>query len=363
MQSLLPPDKDYYHIDINQGNFDKVGEIIDKVVNGNLYIVFDCAMEGYRSIVEKVYSIITKYNIPEEKVFLVSGATDIKDIVLNYSKTISKKPINSMWMKEFEHYVSVQIKDKVLNTSPKNYKKSFLCLNRRWRLQRPAFVAKLIQNELLPYGYVSLDLCDLPNFGWDDILDSIIETHSDDTDFVNYINNNIEHLKRMTPLRLDVESRKLTKPFELQPELDYFYETSFFSVVTETNYYTNSDTYVSNYGTICEATRFLTEKTFKPMAYFHPFVLVSTPNMLSLLRELGYKTFSPFINESYDTEPNDCRRMNLIIEEVKRLSSMNDAQRDTFLKNVEPICQHNYQLLKSRYQELFDMRLTTDFRS
>ena len=362
MQSLLP-NKNYYHIDINTGNFEKIDEVKDKVLNSDLHIVFDCAMEGYSSIVEKLYNKIIEYKIPEDKVFLVSGATDIKEIVTVVSKSINKAPINCIWMREFEHYVSVQIRDKHLNRNPKNYQKSFLCLNRRWRLQRPVFVAKLIQNDLLPYGYVSLDLCEVPNFGWDQMKESITETHKDDVNFVNYINSNLNHLKNITPLRLDVESRFLTKPFELQPDLDFFYDTSYFSVVTETNYYTNSKSYVSNYGAICEATRFLTEKTFKPMAYLHPFILVSTPNMLSLLRQLGYKTFSPFIDESYDSELEDCKRMNMIIDEVRKLATLSDTQRDQFLDQTREIREHNYSLLRTRYTELFDKQLIVDFRS
>ena len=38
-----------------------------------------------------------------------------------------------------------------------------------------------------------------------------------------------------------------------------------------------------------------------------------------VLRHLGFKTFSQFIDESYDDEPNESKRVNMVYNEIKKL--------------------------------------------
>ena len=48
--------------------------------------------------------------------------------------------------------------------------------------------------------------------------------------------------------------------------------------------------------------------------------MLSTQNYLQHIQAQGYKTFSPYIDESYDQEPDAYKRMNLAIDQVERLS-------------------------------------------
>lgn len=45
---------------------------------------------------------------------------------------------------------------------------------------------------------------------------------------------------------------------------------------------------------------FVTEKSFKPMAFFHPFVICGPKGSLAYLRSLGFVTFDNMFDESYD---------------------------------------------------------------
>ena len=47
---------------------------------------------------------------------------------------------------------------------------------------------------------------------------------------------------------------------------------------------------------------------------------------LAKLREIGYKTFSPWINESYDEEVDNDKRFFMILDEIKRLCSMSKEE-------------------------------------
>jgi hypothetical protein len=53
----------------------------------------------------------------------------------------------------------------------------------------------------------------------------------------------------------------------------------------------------------------LTEKTFKPIALEMPFILVAPAGSLEYLRSYGFKTFNGIIDESYDEETDDIKRL------------------------------------------------------
>jgi len=46
---------------------------------------------------------------------------------------------------------------------------------------------------------------------------------------------------------------------------------------------------------------FVTEKTFKPIQYQHPFMVYGQRNILKFLHDLGFETFENLFDESYDT--------------------------------------------------------------
>jgi hypothetical protein len=99
--------------------------------------------------------------------------------------------------------------------------------------------------------------------------------------------------------------------------------------------------------------RFLSEKTFKPVAMKHPFIVASTPHFLDKFREIGYKSFSPWINEDYDLEHDDAVRMMKIVKEIERLVNLSPEELEEFLVAMREICQHNYALLMSKTNKDF----------
>jgi hypothetical protein len=107
-------------------------------------------------------------------------------------------------------------------------------------------------------------------------------------------------------------------------------------VISETTYHTKE--WYPN-------ARFLSEKTFKAIAMTHPFILVSVPGSLEVLKAMGYKTFSPIIDESYDTELDDGKRMIKILNEIERLCNLNQSELEKFLIEAREICEYNYNVL------------------
>ena len=49
---------------------------------------------------------------------------------------------------------------------------------------------------------------------------------------------------------------------------------------------------------------FISEKSFKPLAHKHPFLIYGSLGTLQYLRDLGFETFDHVIDESYDRVPN-----------------------------------------------------------
>lgn len=101
------------------------------------------------------------------------------------------------------------------------------------------------------------------------------------------------------------------------------YIDTYFSVVGETN--------------ISDAP-FTTEKIYKPILAGHPFIVASTPGYYDYLHNLGFETFSDYINESFDHEESSSKRLSLIADQIKILCSSN---LDKFLSNVKEICLYN----------------------
>ena len=90
-----------------------------------------------------------------------------------------------------------------------------------------------------------------------------------------------------------------------------------------------------------QTTQFFSEKVFKPFIYMQPFILVGSHNSLKLLREMGYKTFHPFINEDYDSIENPHERFQAIINEIDRLSKFTHEEMQKLVRDVLDILLHN----------------------
>jgi len=80
----------------------------------------------------------------------------------------------------------------------------------------------------------------------------------------------------------------------------------------------------------------------------HPFILASVPKSLEILKSMGYKTFSPFINEDYDNELDDGKRMLMIVSEIERLCNLDVQELEKFILFAREICTHNYNVLMSK---------------
>ncbi len=306
--------------------------IIDLIKNKKVSLLVSNYLEGTLSVVKPLYKLLVlDFKLPEENLILLTGARDIKKEVDVVSLEFKKKHIHVIWGYDHEYIMHFFEKQnpRVLETKPTYlFSKKFININRRWRLHRPTFVSLLILNRLITYGHVSL--VELPELDgtWEKNWDLMLSRHPS---FAEDLICNKHSIINSTPLIADKVD--LMKNIQWgEQNLKELYETSYFTVVSETAYYSPES-------------RFLTEKTLTPVVHRHPFILLSRPFSLEILKERGYKTFYPFINEQYDIEIDDDKRMKLVLEETKRLCNLNGYELQKFVDGCREICNFNYKNL------------------
>ncbi len=83
------------------------------------------------------------------------------------------------------------------------------------------------------------------------------------------------------------------------------------------------------------------EKTWKPIAAEQIFVVVACKHYLRRLHRMGFKSFHPYIDESYDNENDMNTRVGMAINATKEF--LDNA--DNLIDDLQPIVKHNRQRL------------------
>jgi hypothetical protein len=338
---------EYYYIEF-KSSLNKLADclvendLLNKLINEDLYLILCNSHEAFHWIVSEVYNkAIIELGIPEHKILLLSESADILTEVKKVAANLGKQEIKVKWTRMFEWSCTQQAihnhkkNPKLIN---KHFNKAFLNFNRRWRLHRVALVALLYSTNLLDRGHVSL--APVEGQDWDRVFWQLEIQHNEE--IKELFKQNKQGILNLPPMYLDTTNLNENQA-RCKPSTDYLYADSYFSVVSETNFYKDAPG------------RFLSEKVFKPVVHEHPFILVSRPHSLEAFRSLGYKTFSPYINESYDLEEDESKRLFMIIAEIKRLSTLNQSELNEFLHGLKEVCDYNLEVLLNKTNFITDL--------
>jgi len=342
--------------DAKSFKFYKISALIDhkilrKIQKKNAYLVLDNTLEPFLDAIDSIYkNIVLEENIPSSQVILLTNMYDAKEYSDRVAKQLGIKSIRIFWYTVFEqdlHFASLYTTyangnlPKTLQV--KEYPKAYLNLNRRWRLHRPFLTTLLHGRNLLDKGYVSLGPCDDKD-SWDYKWRELQHYFRDDENMLKILES-YSSVQDLPPMYLDTNELHINRA-ESTIDTNVYYENSYFSVVSETTYFQKEWFY---------SARFLSEKAFKVIAMQHPFILVSVPNSLEIYRKMGYKTFDKIINESYDLEHDDGKRMLMIADEIERLSNLKGQELEKFILTAKDICQYNYNVLTSKKQFITEL--------
>lgn len=95
----------------------------------------------------------------------------------------------------------------------------------------------------------------------------------------------------------------------------------------------------------------LTEKTYKPIVAGKPFIIFGQTKILQLLRNQGFKTFHPIIDESYDNIEDNDLRMKTICQELKRINELPHEKLLELIENCNDVIEHNLRLVDYYWTE------------
>jgi len=313
--------------------------------NANIYLPHMAArLEQYGMIAQS-----TRQNIKLEqesndisKVYVISANEKMEE---EYNKTeISKsfKFAGFFTSHSFEHITKIRhddtYTDKHSNYTARTPTNDFLSLNRLQRPHRIALYSELDRLGLLSNSKFSfIGESNTNEDSSSDIikldLQTIDEVHTEchQKDSVPYI-----HFKDM------IDNNRLVKKYvdkavdrELMNAYPVgLYPDTFMSIVTET-------VFAANY-------KYITEKTYRCMINYHPFILMSGVGCLKMLREHGYLTFPEMFDESYDDIEDPVERFAAIIEQVRMWCSLGHEEKLERFQSVEYKLIHNNKLFFER---------------
>jgi hypothetical protein len=272
--------------------------------------------ENWEHYEYQISHIQYSHDLPDDKIIFLTGnvarSLKYKSVFCNSWEPAS---FNNNFIKERRVATEYIFKEEI-----RPYK--FICLNRRSRYHRFALVAGLYpyrDQGLLSFFYQGL------HWQEDDKLKFIKYYPKYNTQW------NALGLEHSIPLKLPIELDHTgdSALSIIDKSVDKFYQ-SYLHIISETH--------VSH--------TFFTEKTYKPIKCFQPFVMINGQYSLQHFRELGYQTFAGYIDESYDLEPDNERRIELAIQ--SSLDFINRTDLHEVMKEMYPIFEHNHNIFIKR---------------
>lgn len=315
---------------------------LNEVKNRNGIILIDYSMEPFLSLLhhQMLTDCLRDSDIPQDSIYVMVNSFNAKELYEGWYTPEERKynVINTPFCLEhssFHYFNSINRgEDVVLTTSKfletKNTlrKNHFLMKIKAYREHRIKMLAFLSNDGLLDLGDWSF---------------SGGKNFSEHPDFQHAVRDlsleNIEGVKALVnegPYNLQSEQNVNFNDINAWTDKEYLpHTTSYFDICFESFFYDHSEVLS------------LTEKIFKPIVNFQPFVFIATKGTLQLLKDLGFKTFEPFIDESYDQEVDNDKRLQQAYEQIKKLCLMSKEEIHNWYWNMEEILIHNHKHLLS----------------
>jgi hypothetical protein len=209
------------------------------------------------------------------------------------------------------------------------------------RHHRYAMTYQLYNDDLFKHGAISCT--NYKNFSYH------IKTETTD-EYINRLENyneqTFEEFKNLLPLTIDSKSTQIevpdwgSNPDPINLHQDgrdesHLFENVFLNLVNETHH--------------PDPTVFITEKTYRSINYCRPFVINGDKGSLQYLKEMGFRTFDKFWDESYDMD-DDHTKIIKISKIVEYVCGLDIQELQTLYKEMLPTLEHNYRVLKNYKQ-------------
>lgn len=280
-------------------------------------------------LADEIIFLIKAYGIPETNFYIILHdslfVTKLKEILCNNNI----HQVNIDYYSYWTYDVRIPSNSDIMRSRLKVNKKRFSILSRQYKLDRLKLFLELVNDDLLNnFLYTFHNI-----FPYGEVI-----TYSNDSlkQHISAEHNSMKLEKWIDGIPYSMENtgeipRDITKY--------RFILDSFIHVVVET-FYSRCHCNVS----------WITEKTYKSIMCKRPFILYSTVNTLKDLKKLGYKSYHPYINESYDDIVDNTSRMKAIVAEIKRISEMSNNEFSELINSCKEITEYNYRILTEQRQ-------------
>ena len=308
---------------------------------GNAMLLIDQSVEGYSNtwLWDWFHHKCYDYKINPQSVIYVTGDQSCSDTYQEWctvnrpSNNLKVVPSISLSQYIHKHYLryGYNLNFETLHQyKTENKDKIYLydCINNKPRPQRVINFLHLFNSGLLEDGNVSM-----PGYNswrhWIKLNSYLLGKYK----LPANVADRVGILRNQPSVAKHNHDKPVTHFYDLVERiLVDMYQNSWVSVVTESSY------------TKEEAAVFISEKTFKPIAAMQPFIIVGSQGTLKYLRKLGYKTFHPFIDESYDDAPDE-DRFEAVMETLKKIKAIEN--KPAWYENMRHIVEHNHNLFMS----------------
>jgi nucleoside-diphosphate-sugar epimerase len=296
-------------------------------------------------LADDIAKVITEKNIHPSKLYMIV----MDDVHKNFLvKRLTERSIYGVNIGVFNDLLAkTQVHDN------QNTEHKFSMLSRNYRPWRLHLYAELVRQDLLKdfrYSFYNI-------FPYGEVRHFDKDTMVKDLTALNFkIDSAVDSWLDSVPYTLDASDNVLNKWGDVTYDAIL---NADFHILVETHYDVSYyvDTRKGNLRDLAPSS--ITEKTNKPIACGKPFIAFSTAHFLEDFRSLGFKTFSPYINESYDLEEDNHKRLAMIVAEIKRISELPKDQYDELLFDCRLIAAKNREILLSKkdntaYNALFE---------
>lgn len=238
-----------------------------------------------------------------------------------------------------------------------NERKRFLFTNRRYSVDRAYLYFKLHQNKLLDNMHCTFRLENIYNDNPLTLSDVVnqLDSDYDDPSLMDYLRTNVNDIAPTLPHQIKCE---LSQVYKTDYKKTFLYTFWNIAAHNSTDISLVAETFRTHYGIRPNDIHyknfyFITEKTYRTILLKQPFILFSNPHALKHLKKAGYKTFSPYINESYDSMENVFARQYLIVAEVKRISNMPPNEFNELISKCKEIANYNYEVMMNKQDDKY----------
>jgi hypothetical protein len=301
-----------------------------------LTIPYESPLQPHR--LRAMHQYLKKHGFPPSQVIYLTCCLNATELYKEYCDSIGEVPLcimdYSIENLTIHSTLSLDLKDSQYDTRLR--KKTFLMFNRRWASHphRSLFLYNIFKMNLLDSFFISFNKTDVASSR---IYSEIIREQYSEFFYrpgVPLDLGCLDKLESILPLYLDtndlVTSSLMYEKFDLTKKL---YDDSFINIVSET-YFHNTSNVIH-----------ITEKTFKPILYMQPFIILGPPTILKKLREMGFKTFDTVWDESYDETLDHTERFYKILELCEKINRWPAIKKVMAMKQCKSIVEHNFNVL------------------